>query len=86
MYHRQPALKGTHRLVFSETGVSGISDLVRGEARWDTFIKWRESPDLFVLYSSPELMHVVPKRWFSEPGAITDFQQLLEDLPIERLR
>ena len=35
-----------------------------GDAKieWDRIFKWRESPDLLLIYQAPEVYHVIPKR------------------------
>lgn len=84
-FHSQPSLRGTHTLVFSDTGVSGVSDLSEGEALWEAFVSWRESSDLFVLYSGTDSMHAVPKRWFPDPERVAELRNLLDRLPLQRL-
>ena len=77
-----PALKGPYRIVLTETGISGFSDLVTGESAWGAFIGWREGRDLFLLYSGSQSMHALPKRWFA--GSADQVRSLLEGLPIPR--
>jgi hypothetical protein len=80
----QPALRGPHRLVLTETGISGVSEFVAGEFAWGAFIGWREGRDLFLLYSGTQSMHTLPKRWFGDDAAVGQVRSLLEALPLPR--
>jgi hypothetical protein len=84
-YRSQRTLSGTHRLVFSESGVRGEFAYGAGETEWGAFIKWRESRDLFIIYQASNLMHIIPKRWFADNHAVADFRSLLASLPIRRV-
>ena len=72
---------------------AGRPALAGGGAEWATVAgqrrsqlsSWRESPELFVLYTGTDSMHAVPKRWFPDPERVAELRSLLERLPLQRL-
>jgi hypothetical protein len=60
-----------------ENGVSYKSDLGQSETNWNAFAKFRETPNLFMIYSGARLFHVIPKRAFAGPE-LDGFRRLLQ--------
>lgn len=60
-----------------ENGVSYESDLGHSETKWTAFAKFRETPNLFMIYSGARLFHVVPKRALIG-SQLDGFRQLLQ--------
>lgn len=44
---------------------------------WSGFPRWREGDDMFLLYSTRRIFHVIPKRAFADAAAIDAFRELL---------
>jgi YcxB-like protein len=64
---------------FAITTESILIKSERGETNltWDYFLKWKESKDLFLLYSSDVMFHMIPKRCFTSPDEAVQFRSLL---------
>jgi hypothetical protein len=60
------------------------SAMTRSEISWDAFPGYIESPNLFLLYSSPTHFFIIPKRSFSTERNQGDFRQLLRRRVSER--
>ena len=64
--------KRLHEEFVAEIADSGISiscPSSRSEINWETYIRYFESKNLFVLYQSPNLFNVFPKRAFTAEQA-----------------
>ncbi len=49
----------------------------RAELLWSTFVRVRETPDLFLFYVQKHLAHPVPKRAFTSDQEIVGFRELI---------
>ena len=58
------------RIVFSDA-------VDRLEHKWEAFTHVRESPGLFLLFTSNYSMHILPKRAFPGRGGIDEFRELI---------
>ncbi|SRR5258708_7011992 len=64
---------------FTITDEAILSKAEHGQANlsWDIFRKWKESKELFLLYQSDILFHIVPKRSFASEEDLVQFRKLL---------
>ena len=72
---------------FLQVTVEGISfenEYATNFFKWSAFPRFLESPNLFILYSSPIMMNVIPKRVFSKPSELTWFRTVLHQEITER--
>jgi len=76
LYLKQPSIQGTRTLLIDDRGVHWRWDGGSSDLDWKTFIRWYEGGNEFLLYSSPVLFHVVPKRAFSK-GQLPELRTLL---------
>ncbi|HEY3052151.1 MAG TPA: YcxB family protein, partial [Thermoanaerobaculia bacterium] len=44
---------------------------------WDHLYGWREGQSLFLVYMTPDLYHLVPKRWFASANDVDTFRTAL---------
>jgi hypothetical protein len=59
----------------------------RAELRWSTFVRVRETPDLFLLYVQKQLAHPIPKRAFANAQEISAFREIVRrQVPRTELR
>lgn len=60
-YRKTPAMHEPISIDLGDGGMAYSSENGQGEIPWRLFIKWREGKKLFLIYSAPNLFHVVPK-------------------------
>jgi hypothetical protein len=77
MKRKSPALQGLIKYEFDDVGMRIAGPHTSAEMRWPSFVKWRENKTTFLVYSSPRLAQIVPKRFFSSPEDVTAVQNLL---------
>jgi hypothetical protein len=76
LFGKQPSLRGRRTILLDTAGVhlrwsGGTSDL-----QWNNFTRQLEDKNQFLLYTSPVLFTVVPKRGFT-PEQLTEFRTIL---------
>jgi hypothetical protein len=76
-WSRYPALHKKQRLSFDHTGVTSVDDVGNPAlTKWNKFIKWRETKLTFMLFLSPHLWTVVPKRLLGI-GKVAEFSTFI---------
>jgi hypothetical protein len=75
-FHKHPDLAKPRALRIEEGGLIDQNDVGRGETKWSGFARFRETPNLFVLYLRPRQFHVIPKRAFAG-GQLEEFRLIL---------
>jgi hypothetical protein len=68
---------GMRTVTISDTGIVSDHQLGHSEAAWNMYEKFRETEKLFLLYQSPDLIGMVPKRVFSNPEELQQFRTLI---------
>jgi hypothetical protein len=76
LWEVQPPLRRPHQAEFSDYGVIVSDPYVRTVSKWQAFEGFRETPNLFVLYTSPLAFLIVPKRAFADEAQINGFRGL----------
>jgi hypothetical protein len=74
LWEVQPPLRRPHQAEFSDYGVVVSDALTRTVSRWPAFEGFRETPNLFVLYTSPLAFLIVPKRAFADAAGMDAFR------------
>ncbi|MBI1750671.1 MAG: YcxB family protein [Acidobacteria bacterium] len=78
-------LHGTTAFHFDESGFQLTGANAQSEVRWAGILKWKEGKDVFLLFCSPQIAHIVPKRFFSDGGQMDAARQLFAE-KITRLK
>jgi hypothetical protein len=76
LWEIQPPLRRPHQADFSDYGVIVSDAYVRTTSQWQAFEGFRETPNLFVLYTSPLAFLIVPKRAFADAAQMDAFRGL----------
>ena len=63
-------------LVVREDGLVATTRGVRSDVAWSRFVHLKESKKHFLLYTSADLYHIVPKRGFANQQDVGTFRQL----------
>jgi hypothetical protein len=77
VYRRNSAMFGMRTVTISDTGIVSDHQLGRSESAWNMYQKFRETEKLFLLYQSPDLIGILPKRVFSKPEELQQFRTLI---------
>lgn len=78
IFRQQKSLHSPYSFAPMDEAVIIKSDIAEGKMPWDHFVKWKEGKNLFMVYQSDVLFHMVPKRCFASPEEMTQFRKLLE--------
>lgn len=85
IYHRNPVLFEMRTVTFDDGGVTAERATGRVEAKWSSFVKFRETKSLFLTYQGKDVVGIVPKRAFPNAEAVAQFRSLLSSkLPSTR--
>jgi hypothetical protein len=77
IYHRNPQLFEMRTVTFNDEGVKSEKATGNIEAKWSSFVKFKETKNLFLTYQSKDVIGMVPKRVFSNLDDIGQFRNLL---------
>jgi hypothetical protein len=61
-FAKSPALHEPRRIEFNDNGVKTDAGIASSQASWKAFLRYVESTDTFLLYTSPGCFAIVPKR------------------------
>lgn len=75
-YSKQPKAHGTRELIADAEGVHLSWNGGSAKMEWNNLVRYLESKDQFLLYTSPACFNIVPKRALT-PGQISEFRLLL---------
>jgi len=78
IFRQQKIMQSPYSFTVTDEAVITKSDVGDTKLTWDYFVKWKEGKNLFMMYQSDVLYHMVPKRCFASPEEMTQFRQLLE--------
>lgn len=68
IYRQQRSLQVASELDFGGQGITVTSEMGLARLAWDDFVKWKENRRLIVLYTSDVMMHIYPRRCFTDEG------------------
>jgi hypothetical protein len=77
-WRAQPALQLGQRLEISDTSLVTDDSQTRVEFKWNAFVRFVESRNVFVLMPTEMSLVIIPKRAFPNAEAVQDFRRLLE--------
>jgi hypothetical protein len=72
----QPSLHAAITYEVTDGSVVVTTDTSRSEMKWETFTRFRESKNLFMLYAGRSLFYMIPKRAFAGETEETEFREL----------
>jgi len=78
-FRRTPRFAEAMSLRISDEGIYVQSAEGESDVEWDTFVKYRETPTHFFLYTDPGHFSLVPKEPFETRDDERRFRQLLEE-------
>jgi hypothetical protein len=61
-----------------ETGIAAVEPAAEARADWSAFVRWEETPELFLLFRAPSYSVLIPKRAFESSSDQEVFRALLE--------
>lgn len=64
-FSKHPNFSRHCNLHVDDNGLRSSSDVSSGDTKWGAFVKFRETPNLFMLYLGERVFRVIPKRAFS---------------------
>jgi len=77
VFRRTPSYQVESEALFTENFVSSSSELGKSELGWGYFVKWKEGPKSFLLYTSDLYFFFWPKRFFENETDIQAVRTLL---------
>ena len=77
VYSRNPNLYEMRTVTFSDEGLRSERASSTVEAKWSSFVKFKETKNLFLTYQSRDVIGIVPKRAFPNAEAVAQFRSLL---------
>jgi hypothetical protein len=78
IYRRNSRMFGRRTVTISDAGFVSDHPLGHSETTWNTFDKFRETKDLFLLYQSADLISILPKRVFATAADLEQFRTPLK--------
>lgn len=64
-------------VTFDDEGVTSERATGRVEAKWSSFVSFKETKNLFLTYQGKDVVGIVPKRAFLNPETVVQFRNLL---------
>lgn len=77
VYRRNSRMFGMRTVTISDAGIVADHQLGHTESTWNMYEKFHETPRLFLLYQSADLIGIVPKRTFASPADLQQFRTLI---------
>ena len=75
---QQPAAQGSRTMTLDGSSIHWRWKGGQADVEWTNFIRFLESKNLFLLYTSPACFNIVPKRAFA-PGETESFRGFLQE-------
>jgi hypothetical protein len=72
-----PNMKGPIRYEFDDAGVLIVALHASTEMQWASILQWKENKNVFLLYQSPQLAQIIPKRFFGNEQDVMAVRELL---------
>ena len=83
---RQPGILGLHDYEIREDGLLEKTDVNESLSRWAGIQSVKETRSHLLIWQSPGLIHVIPRRSFADPGACRRFAELVRQKAEEAKR
>jgi hypothetical protein len=76
-FAKSPALRELRRIEFTDEGVKTDSGIASSQLSWKALLRYVESSDTFLLYTSPGCFAIVPKRVL-QPEQVNELRRLFQ--------
>lgn len=76
-FAKSPALREPRRIEFNDDGVKTDSGIASSQAEWKAYLRYVESKDTFLIYTSPACFAIVPKRVL-QPEQVDELRRLFQ--------
>jgi hypothetical protein len=76
-FAKNPVLREPRRIEFNDDGVKTDSGIASSQAEWKAYLRYVESKDTFLIYTSPACFVIVPKRVL-QPEQVNELRQLFQ--------
>jgi len=76
-FKKQPSLAAPQTFTASSDGIIVKSPLFSGNDAWSMYVSFVESKDMFLLYLSPRMFRMIPKRAFQSDEQMQEFRRLV---------
>jgi len=83
-WRRNAPLRGEITYDFQPEGVRVITRAADAFMKWEAFIKSKETPNLFLLFLTKQMCHMVPKRAFASEADVEALRELLREKIVKR--
>jgi hypothetical protein len=80
-YRNHPVLHGDQTWELDDGGLKHSADWGHSELLWKAVLRWRETPNQFLLFLGKRTFYIFPKRNFSPPQEAEFRALLLQKLP-----
>lgn len=77
VFLRTPSYQVASESLFTEDSLISSSELGKSELRWGCFVKWKEGPKSFLLYTSDVYFFFWPKHFFESEADVQALRTLL---------
>ena len=77
VFRQQRSLQLPFELSWSEEGFVSRNEQGSYKTLWSDLVRWKENEQLFLLYISDAMFHILPKRAFPDAEAVSSFRELL---------
>jgi len=78
-YRQYKALHSNISIVINNLGISGNSDHGNFNFEWSIFKNFKENKDIFLIYHTDYLFHIIPKRCFDDTQDSIKISNLLHE-------
>jgi len=75
-FKKHPNFSRPCSLHVDDDGLRTSNDVSTNESKWAAFVKFRETPNIFLIYFGANIFRVIPKRAFVGPQ-LEEFRELL---------
>lgn len=76
-FTRNPALRQPRRVEIGEDGVKTDAGVASSQMSWKAYLRFIESKDTFLLYTSPACFVIIPKRVL-QPSQVDELREILK--------
>ncbi len=76
-FAKSPAVRDPRRIEFNDDGVTTDAGIASSQVSWKAYLRYVESKDTFLLYTSPACFIIIPKRVL-QPEQVTELRELIQ--------
>jgi hypothetical protein len=76
-FAENPGLAEAEELEINEEGLRSITASSESMQKWNVFVSYGETKDLFAIFHSPKLARLIPKRAFKDETQVLEMRNLL---------